>query len=363
METKNREKLLLIGTGAVAALWVLNLIVVSPLTDSWHSRSAEIAKLKEEIANGASLTRRGETIRDRWDDMRANALANNPTAAERQLFNAFDRWVSAGGVSEGSFHPQPQEGDSNFTTVDCRSDVSGNLSSITDFLRAMSKDPLANKVDSFELTSKDDNGRQLTLGLSLSGLILTGSDPTTIQIPPKPVEPPPPQDTNSTTNLVMDPFRLITRNNIFDQSRVYRYGDDRPRTVTPVHHYETLTSCGAAVFDGKGSAFFDGAEVSAMKAYNVGDSVSDFKIARITPNTVTLTNASSNLFVLPTDRSTSLKREDNGPWTLSGYAAAVATPDANTTNLAVSASSAPAAVSAADDIIAKLKKKREQEEK
>jgi len=360
METKNREKLLLIGAGAVAALWVLNLIVVSPLIDSWHSRSAEIAKLKENIDHGASLSRRGEMIRDRWDDMRANALANNPPAAERQLFNAFDHWVSAGGVTEGSFHPQPQEGDSNFTTVDCRSDVSGSLSSITDFLRAMSKDPLANKVDSFELTSKDDNGRQLTLALSLSGLILTGSDPSMITIPPKPVEPPPPQDTNATTNLVLDPFRLITRNNIFDQSRIYRNSDERPATVRPVHHFETLTSCGAAVFDGKGSAFFDGAEVSALKSYNVGDSVSDFKIAKITPNTVTLTNASSNMFVLPTDHSSSLMREDNGPWKLSGYTAAVATPDANT-NSAASASSAPAAASAADDFIAKLKKKREQE--
>jgi hypothetical protein len=62
--------------------------------------------------------------------------------------------------------------------VDCRSDVSGNLQTVTDFLKAMSKDPLANKVESFELTSKDDNGRQLTLGLSLSGLILTDSDPS-----------------------------------------------------------------------------------------------------------------------------------------------------------------------------------------
>jgi hypothetical protein len=59
----------------------------------------------------------------------------------------------------------------------------------------MSKDPLANKVESFELTSKDDNGRQLTLGLSLSGLILTDSDPiarSTLR-PPRPA---PPQDTN-----------------------------------------------------------------------------------------------------------------------------------------------------------------------
>jgi hypothetical protein len=81
METKNREKLLMIATGTVAALWLLNLLLFGPLIDSWHSRSAEIAKLKKEIADGTMMVHRESTIRDRWDNMRANALANNPTVA------------------------------------------------------------------------------------------------------------------------------------------------------------------------------------------------------------------------------------------------------------------------------------------
>src|ERR1700678_1103911 len=85
METKNREKLLLMATGTVAVLWLLNLLVFSPLNDSWHSRSGEIAKLKKEIADGVMMVRRESTIRDRWDTMRGNALASNPTVAERQV--------------------------------------------------------------------------------------------------------------------------------------------------------------------------------------------------------------------------------------------------------------------------------------
>ena len=98
METKNREKLLLIATGTVAALWLLNLLVFSPLIDSWHSRSGEIAKLKQEISDGTMLVRRESTIRDRWNSMRANALANDTTMAfvrrRRRATPIFPPWIA-----------------------------------------------------------------------------------------------------------------------------------------------------------------------------------------------------------------------------------------------------------------------------
>jgi hypothetical protein len=358
METKNREKLLLMGTGVVVALWLLDMLIVSPLIDSWHGRSAEIAKLKAGIANGASLVRRESYLRDRWDNMRANALANNAPVAERQLFTAFDHWVTTGGVTEGSFHPQVQKGDSNFTTVDCRSDVSGSLQNMRDFLRAMSRDPLADKVDSFELTSKDDNGRQLTLGLSLSGLILTDNDPSSVTLAPKPAEPTAPPDTNSAPTAEVDPFRLISRNNIFDQSRIDRGYNENPGPIRPVRRVETLTCHGSSLDNGSGYAWFSGSGVSESRAYKVGDSVDGLMISKITLNTVTVTNAGTNTFVLPTDPSQSLRREEDGPWRPSDYIAAVPTPDTNSTATAVST---PGSGSAADDIIARLKKKREQE--
>jgi hypothetical protein len=361
METKNREKLLLIATATVAALWLLNLLVFGPLIDSWHSRSDEIAKLKKEIAEGTTLARREPTIRDRWDNMRANALPNNPTLAERQLFTAFDHWVGAGRVTEGSFRPQVQDGDTNFSTVDCRSDVSGNIQAMSEFLKAMSKDPLANKVASFELAAKDDNGQQLTLGLSLSGLILTDSDPSSFA-----PTTPPPAGTNAAanTNVVAsaepDLFQIIARNNIFNQSRTFRENGVRP----PTPKVDTITFHGAASSSGLGSAYFSGTGVSDQREYKVGDSLTgDLKIARII-NTVDgdvaaiLTNSSSNTFTLNTGSNASMRREDNGPWRVMGYIAAVTTPATNSTESTVSS---PGTGTGAEDILARLRKRREAE--
>jgi hypothetical protein len=356
METKNREKLLMIGTATVAGLWLLNLVVFSPLIASWHSRSDEIADLRKKIANGAMVIRRQFNIQDRWDNMRANALPNNTTLAERQLFTAFDKWVSTGRVTEGSFRPQVQEPDTNFTTVDCRSDVSGSIQSISDFLKAMSKDPLANKVESFELTAKDDNGRQLVLGLSLSGLILNDSDPSSIQLAP--AAPTPVANTNLAANEETDLFRMIRDNNIFDQGRFPRSGNTRP----PAPKMDTITFNGTSFDNGSGVAFFSGSGVDAVRPYKVGDTLyGDLKIARINNiDTVELTNSSSNTFTLSTDGYPTIRREDNGPWRASSYVAAATTTETNSTE---SASPAPTTGTGANDILAILKKRREEAEK
>jgi hypothetical protein len=356
MESKNREKLLMIGTATVAGLWLLNLLVFGPLIDSWHSRAREIADLRKKIANGAMMVGRQFNIQDRWDNMRANALPNNTTLAERQLFTAFDKWVSTGRVTEGSFRPQVQEPDTNFTTVDCRSDVSGNIQAVSDFVKAMSKDPLANKVESFELTAKDDNGRQLVLGLSLSGLILNDSDPSSVQLAP--AAPTPAANTNLVVNEETDLFRTIRDNNIFDQSRFPRSGNSRP----PAPRVDTITFNGTSFDNGSGIAFFSGSGVDMTRPYKAGDTLyGDLKVARINNiDTVELTNSSSNTFTLSTDGYPTIRRDDNGPWRTSSYVAAAPTTETNATT---SASAAPTTGTGANDILAILKKRREEAEK
>jgi hypothetical protein len=161
METKNREKLLLIATGACLVLLLLNWLVISPLTASWHRRSDHIAELRKSLADGAMLLRRKDSIRERWDRMSTNALSSTPTVAERQLFDAFDGWVRESRVTEGSFKPQ----------------LTGTYATIIRFLYDLEKDPMGLQLQGVELTARDDTGQQISLGLELSGLLLPPPNP------------------------------------------------------------------------------------------------------------------------------------------------------------------------------------------
>ena len=109
--------------------------------------------------------------------MSTNALSSTPTAAERQLFDAFDRWVRASGVTEGSFKPQLKDTDDNYSVMECRADVTGNSQTIGKFLDKLEADPLGIRLQSLELTSRDDNGQQLSLALELNGLLLPAPNP------------------------------------------------------------------------------------------------------------------------------------------------------------------------------------------
>jgi len=177
MEIKNRERLLLIVTGCCLALLILNWLVLTPLTASWHHRSERIASLRKSLADGALLLRRQDSIRARWARMSANALSSTPTVAERQLFDAFDRWVRQSQVTEGFFLPQLKPTEDNYSTMQCHAEVTGSYSTVIRFLFELEKDPIGLQLQDVDLTARDDTGQQISLGLELSGLLLPAPSP------------------------------------------------------------------------------------------------------------------------------------------------------------------------------------------
>ena len=68
--------------------------------------------------------------------------------------------------------PQWKNDSTNYMTLNCRVEASGNLGTLSQFLYNIEKGPMALKLDSVELSAHDDTGQQLTLGLQISGLAL-----------------------------------------------------------------------------------------------------------------------------------------------------------------------------------------------
>ena len=57
-------------------------------------------------------------------------------------------------------------------TLECRIDALGSMPALTRFLYEVEKDPLALKVESMDITARDNDGQQLSLALQISGLLL-----------------------------------------------------------------------------------------------------------------------------------------------------------------------------------------------
>ena len=181
MNLTSRQRLLAIIAIAVVALLAGDKLLVGPLIKSWQDRAERLAALRKEVAEGRALQSRGQSVRDRWQAMRKATLASEVSVAENQVLKAFDRWSQDSRVGVSSLKPQWKRGPSDYATLECRVDATGNLNALTRFLydienaRRVDRDPLALKIEVLELATRNDSGEQLTLGLQVSALQLNPS--------------------------------------------------------------------------------------------------------------------------------------------------------------------------------------------
>ena len=172
---KSREQLLAILAVTAVLLMVGDKFIITPLTASWTARNKRIEELEKQVAEGGKKLERDRAIHDKWSSMRANALTNNVSGAESQALRAFERWGKDAGVTVSGLKPQWKRGSDRdeHQVLECRAEASGSLSSLSRFLYQVEKDPMAMKVDVVDLTTRDTEGRNLTLSLQVSGLVLT----------------------------------------------------------------------------------------------------------------------------------------------------------------------------------------------
>jgi len=173
MNLSKRQQLFGVVAVAAVALLAGDRLVFTPLARSLKARSERIAELKKSVAQGTLLLDREQSIRERWGNMRTNTLTGEASVAENQVLKAFDRWAQDSRVAINSIKPQWKRGADDYMTLECGVEAFGSLPALTRFLYDVEQDSLALKVSAVQITTRDDNGAQLTLGLQVNGLLLT----------------------------------------------------------------------------------------------------------------------------------------------------------------------------------------------
>ena len=172
----DRQRKLVIVAGTALALLILEYWVRAPLTNLWRAHSVEIAKLQKQISDGRRTINNAPRTSRIWQEMQANALPKDPGQAEQDVSAALDGWRRTNNIELTSSKPQWKPGASSkdkYSLYECRLDLIGTLPTLTKFIWELERSPLALRVDSLELTSRDEGGSKIALGLIVSGLRLT----------------------------------------------------------------------------------------------------------------------------------------------------------------------------------------------
>ncbi len=172
MQIKDRQKVLVLAAVIAVALFAGDKLLLTPLLNAWDARAGQIKALRSQLARGKLLVLRERGLHNHWDEIQHHALTNNPSAAEQQVFRAIDDWAQDTGTVINAITPQWKQDSDEYATYECRVDASGDLSRLSRFLYRVEREPLALKIQAVELSAKDKDGQQLSLGLQFSGLML-----------------------------------------------------------------------------------------------------------------------------------------------------------------------------------------------
>jgi Tfp pilus assembly protein PilO len=176
MKIKNREQFLMVLVIAAAALYVGANFILAPLQGVWSARQKQIHELRDRVAEGRQLIRREAGIRGHWDFMRTNALPTSAPQAEQSFLKAVDAWAHDSGAEITSIMPQWKNDATNYMTLNCRLETTGDLNSLGKFIYDIEKGPMPLRLDTVELSAHDNTGQTMTLGLEINGLALLNTD-------------------------------------------------------------------------------------------------------------------------------------------------------------------------------------------
>ena len=176
MKIKNRQEFLVMVTIGVLVLAVVVNFILPPIQGWWSDRQKQISDLRDKVKDGNQMIKRDAVIRNHWKDMRENSLPASAPEAEQQFLKAIDGWSRDSGAAITSITPQWKSDSTNYMTLNCRVETDGDLNSLCKFIYDVEKGPMPLRLDTVELSSHDNNGQVMTLGLDINGLALLQND-------------------------------------------------------------------------------------------------------------------------------------------------------------------------------------------
>ena len=176
MKIENRQQFLVVLTIAAAGLFVAVNFIITPLAGFWSARQTQIRELRLQVKDGNQMIIGETRTRNRWAEMQTNALPANTSLAEQQLFKSVDDWSRSSGAEVTSLMPQWKNDDTNYMTLNCRVETSGDLGALSKFLYDVERGPVALRLDSLEITERDKDGQELTMSAEINGLALLQPD-------------------------------------------------------------------------------------------------------------------------------------------------------------------------------------------
>lgn len=181
MVLSRRERLILIGTLLVIAVFALDRLILTPVLDARGEILNQKRDLIREMEKASELFEQKSRVSRKWDEMVNGGLNSDVSSTESIVLNALRTWAQNYGLTLSSIKPEREKGQGAIMqeilfNVAC----SGNMSSVGQFLWQIENTTLPLRITEFQLGSREEDGKEMSLQMKLSALYLAGAANQTV---------------------------------------------------------------------------------------------------------------------------------------------------------------------------------------
>ena len=172
MVLSKRERQILIVTMAVIMIFVFDRYMWTPVMEARRDVHLERQELLNEMERADRLFKQRNRIKDDWNEMKNGGLSGDASATESGVLNAIGSWAQDSGLTLSSIKPDRENGEGEMQEIIFNLACSGNMNSIGQFLWQVENSALPLKITEFQLGSREEDGREMSLQLKVSALYI-----------------------------------------------------------------------------------------------------------------------------------------------------------------------------------------------
>jgi len=171
-----RERILLLATGVVVGVLVLERFVFTPVWNHWTDLQAQEAVLANRRSAAENLLARRERVEPRWRHLLGTRLKRDPAEAESQVLHALGTWAADARLNVVSVRPERTTAPDQtpLPTIAFQAAGTGSLAAVARFLWHLETAEIPIRVETVQLTSRRDGQDDLSLQIKLTTLYAPG---------------------------------------------------------------------------------------------------------------------------------------------------------------------------------------------
>jgi Tfp pilus assembly protein PilO len=174
MVLSKRERLIAIVTIAVLMIFALDRFMLTPILDARDKVLSEKSEVIKEMGKASELFKQKNRVIKQWNEMVNGGLSSDVSITESEVLNAIRIWAQEYGVTLSSIKPEREKGEGEMKEIIFNVACNGSMNSVGQFLLQAQNSPLPIRITQFQLGSREEDGKEMSLQLKLSALYLPG---------------------------------------------------------------------------------------------------------------------------------------------------------------------------------------------